>query len=78
MNHEEAVYVRYRTSRAAETMQVAKLVLENGHLPDAVNRLYYACFYAVSALLFMDGLSASKHFGVQSMFQREWINTGRL
>ena len=78
MTPEEIDYVRYRMARAEETMQVAKLVFENGHLHDTVNRLYYACFYAVSALLFTEGLSSSRHTGIRSLFDRHWIKTGRL
>jgi len=54
------------------------LALTDGHLRSAVNRLYYACFYMVSALLFAEGLASSKHSGVRSLFNRHWIKTGRL
>jgi uncharacterized protein (UPF0332 family) len=43
-----------------------------------VNRLYYACFYAVSGLLLQDGLSASKHTGVRSLFNRHYVRTGKV
>jgi uncharacterized protein (UPF0332 family) len=41
-----------------------------------VNRLYYACFYAVSALLVHQGLSSSKHAGVRSLFNKHYVKTG--
>jgi uncharacterized protein (UPF0332 family) len=40
-----------------------------------VNRLYYACFYAVSALLAQEGLSSSKHSGVRSLFNQHFVKT---
>ncbi|MCU0589185.1 MAG: HEPN domain-containing protein [Syntrophobacteraceae bacterium] len=43
-----------------------------------VNRLYHACFYAVSALLFMDGLSSSKHAGIRGLFNRQYVKTGKV
>jgi uncharacterized protein (UPF0332 family) len=43
-----------------------------------VNRLYYACFYAVSALLVRDGLSSSRHAGVRSLFNRHYVKTGKV
>jgi uncharacterized protein (UPF0332 family) len=43
-----------------------------------VNRLYYACFYAVSALLLKDGLSSSKHAGVRSLFNKQYVKTGKI
>lgn len=34
------------------------------------------CFYAVSALLVADGLASSKHSGVRSLFNREYVKSG--
>ena len=78
MTPETAAYVRYRTALARENLDVAKLALTGGHLRSAVNRLYYACFYMVSALLFAEGHASSKHSGIRSLFNRHWIKTGRL
>ena len=49
MKPESMEYVRYRISRAETTLHLAKLALDNDFLYDTVNRLYYACFFAVSA-----------------------------
>jgi uncharacterized protein (UPF0332 family) len=43
--------ITYRLERARETLEEARVLLEKGHANAGVNRLYYACFYAVSALL---------------------------
>jgi uncharacterized protein (UPF0332 family) len=43
-----------------------------------VNRIYYACFYSVSALLLAKGYASSKHSGVMSLFDRLWIKPRRL
>lgn len=43
-----------------------------------MNRLYYACFYAVSALLIQQGLSSSKHTGVRSLFNRHYVRMGKV
>ena len=78
MKAETLEYIRYRVSRAETTLDLAKLALDNGFLHDAVNRLYYACFFVVSALLVTEGHSSSKHKGVQSLFSKHWIQTGQL
>ncbi len=44
--------VHYRMERADEAIEEAALMSERGHYNAAVNRLYYACFYAVQALAF--------------------------
>lgn len=78
MNADTRKYIRYRVARAETTLALAKLALDNGFLYDAVNRLYYACFFAVSALLLTEGRSSSKHKGVQSQFSLHWIKAGKL
>ena len=50
--------------------------LEKGHANTFINRLYYACFYAVSALLLANGLSSAKHSGIRSLFHRNFIRPG--
>jgi uncharacterized protein len=43
-----------------------------------VNRLYYACFYAVSALLLTKGLTATSHRGLRTLFHQHLILPGLL
>ena len=78
MKPEERDYLEYRMTRAAESLEVARLALENNHLQDAVNRLYYGCFYMVTALLQTKGLASGKHSGVRALFNQNWIKTGAL
>lgn len=78
MKAEDAGYARYRLARAGESLDEAQVLLDNNHLNGAVNRLYYACFYAVSALLLTEGRSSSKHSGVRSLFDQHWVNAGRI
>ena len=44
-------FVNYRIKKANETLDEVDLLIRNHYLNTAVNRLYYACFYAVNALL---------------------------
>ena len=78
MNKDSVEIVKYRMARAVETLQEAHMLLEAGHNIATVNRLYYACFYAVCALLLTDGFSSPKHTGIRSLFNQHWVKTGRL
>lgn len=78
MTPETTELVRYRLVRAAESLAEAKLLFENDHVQTAVNRMYYACFYAVSALLLTEGYSSPKHSGIRALFDQHWIAPGRL
>ena len=65
--------VKYRIQRAEETYNEALLMQTGNHWTACANRLYYACFYAVSALLVKYGLSSSKHSGIKSLFNQHII-----
>jgi len=43
-----------------------------------VNRLYYACFYAVTALLLQHDLLTSKHTQVRSLLNRHFVRPGTI
>jgi len=66
----------YRLERAQETLEDARILANSERWNACVNRLYYACFYAVSALLIKEGYSSSKHTGVRSLFNLHFVKTG--
>ena len=68
--------IAYRLLRAAETLEEARLMQRAAHWNACANRLYYAAFYAVSAVLVQDGHVASKHSGVKAMFNQHYIKPG--
>ena len=76
MTKEKRALVEYRMERAIETLDEAKLLFEAGHVNAYINRLYYACFYAVSALLMLKDYSTSKHSYLRSLLHREFIKKG--
>ena len=78
MTSEERSLIAYRMSRAHEAIEEAKLLFNAGHINSYVNRLYYACFYAVSALLLNKGISTSKHSHLRSLLHREFVKVGSI
>jgi uncharacterized protein (UPF0332 family) len=64
--------------KADEALASAELELNAGHTNFAVNRLYYACFYAVTAILLRDGKQFARHSAVKSEFVRTYIKPGRI
>ncbi len=78
MKDETRKLVSYRLERAFESLAEARLLLEQGHTNTFVNRLYYACFYAVSALLLARDLSSAKHSGLRSLFHQNFVKTGAV
>jgi uncharacterized protein len=70
--------VRYWWGRARESLEAARREFAVESYAFAMNRAYYALFYAVSALLLEEGQKFKKHSGVRAAFNREIIKTGRM
>jgi uncharacterized protein (UPF0332 family) len=71
---EVALYVE----RAREMLEVAARNLADGFYGSAVNRAYYAIFYAANALLATQGVARSKHSGVIAAFRERFVKTGLI
>ena len=65
--------VRYRLEKADRTYQEAVGSIKNGYVETAANRLYYAAYYAVSALLISYKYEVSTHNGVIQMFGKAFL-----
>jgi hypothetical protein len=78
MKKEIRTLVLYRLNRADESLEEALILLERDHINTFVNRLYYACFYAVTALLLSKVLSSSKHSGVRALFHQNFVKNGLI
>lgn len=70
--------VAYRVQRSKETMLEARLMINEGYLNGAINRLYYACYYIVIALLIKTGVSAQTHAGTKQMLGLHFVVAGKL
>ena len=76
MKDELRKLIRYRIERAHEILSDAKILINNNSLLSAINRLYYAAFYAVQALLLTKNLSSPKHSGIRSLYQQQFVKEG--
>jgi len=71
-------YVNYRITRARETILEVQKHIENRYWNTAINRMYYACFYAVGALLARNNIDVSSHSGVRQKFGVYFVKTGKI
>ena len=71
-------YIEYRINRAKETIQEVRSHIEKRYWNTAINRMYYACFYAVSALLVKDKIDVSSHSGARQRFGEHFVKTGKI
>ncbi|KAA6341895.1 hypothetical protein EZS27_010341 [termite gut metagenome] len=70
--------VSYRMQRAREALKEADTLIKCNFYNAAVSRLYYACYYALIALLLKNNISANTRTGVKKMFGMHFIMTGRM
>lgn len=77
-NYKPEDYIRYRIERAKETIDEVKIHIENKFWNTAINRLYYACFYAVGALLMKHNIEVSSHTGVRQKFGQIFVKSKKF
>lgn len=68
--------VKYWWKKSGESLDSAKRESNAGAYSFALNRTYYAAFYAVSALLLEKDFTFKKHSGVRSTFHQKFVKTG--
>ena len=77
LNEEERqIMVNLEYERACSCLKQAEGNASMDFWDVVVNRLYYAVFHAVSALLIKDGHNVSTHKGTLVMFGEHYVKTG--
>lgn len=70
--------VQYWMRKADDALVSARSEFSAGRMDFAVNRAYYACFYAASAYLLMLGKKFVKHSGVRGAIHQDLVKSGAL
>jgi uncharacterized protein (UPF0332 family) len=70
--------VKYRISKAHDALDDASFCADGEKYVLAINRLYYACYYAASALLLKYGYECGTHKGVKTMLNLHFVATGKI
>jgi len=77
-NEERNVLVALELKKARETYDEIEILVTANRLNGAANRMYYAVFHAVCALLIHDGIQVNTHKGSHALFSQQYIKTGIL
>jgi len=70
--------VKFKLEKARDTFAEIFFQMENRFYRTAANRLYYACYYAVTALLVNDGYETHTHNGVKTLLGLHYITSGKI
>jgi uncharacterized protein (UPF0332 family) len=71
---ERNAIVLLRLDNAKQTLEDARIIATNKLWKAAANRLYYACYYAASALLIKSGFEAKTHAGIIRLLGLNFIS----
>jgi uncharacterized protein (UPF0332 family) len=77
-NEERVAIVQYRQEKSTELLRAVDILIRNELWNSAVNRMYYACFHCISALLIKNQIEVKSHSGVRSAFALHFIKTGKI
>ena len=72
---ERHIIVSRELEKAQRTFDDALFCADEGKWETTANRLYYALFHAMSALLVNDGYHVKSHRGILAMFGEHFIRT---
>lgn len=78
MSYSKEELVKYRLNRAKEAFEDGQILASKERWNSVANRMYYACFYIVSAYLAKKGIMATTHSGLKSTFNKELVKTGKV
>jgi uncharacterized protein (UPF0332 family) len=67
--------IKYRIEKAWNTLEDAELLVSEDRGRSALNRMYYASFYAALALLLSIGETPKTHKGTKNQFYEFFIKT---
>jgi uncharacterized protein (UPF0332 family) len=68
--------IQYRMGQAGDTLREAEILSREDLWHGVINRAHYAMFYAVLALTVLRSETVSKHTGVISFFDKEFVRPG--
>ena len=77
-NEDRKALITYRQEKADMALDDAAFLTDAGKFGLAANRLYYALYYAASALLLSKGIATKRHSGLMTQINMHFVKTGIL
>lgn len=75
-DEERRIMVELEIERAEKITEQFNTLREQQYWDTLVNRMYYAVFHAVSALMIHNAISIHTHRGALNAFNKEFVRTG--
>ena len=75
MEYDKDVLIKYRMERSMESIEEARISIDNNKMFNAENRIYYAIYYIVSAPAIKNDFSTSKHSQLLGWYNLNFVKT---
>ena len=72
-NDDRKALIKYRQEKADLALEDAAFLADAGRYGLAANRLYYALYYAASALLLDKGIATKRHSGLMAQIHLHFV-----
>ena len=73
---QKAIATSLLLEKSCKNMEQARHTADLGYWDLVANRLYYAVFHAVNAMLLIDGIKTGTHKGTSIQFGKSYVLTG--
>lgn len=70
--------IAYRLERSRKTLEEVDYLIDGEFFSAAISRLYYACYYAVVALLVANKIETQTHSGIKTVFSLNFVRTNYI
>ncbi len=64
---------KYRINNCEDSLKVAQTCVNEKLYKDSINRSYYAAFYAIKAVLALEGIDFKRHKDVIAYFNKNYV-----
>ncbi|MBI5727479.1 MAG: HEPN domain-containing protein [Ignavibacteriales bacterium] len=75
---EKKILIANRVEQSSIALSDAEFLLGGKRLSSAVNRMYYAVFYILSAIAIKENYSTSKHAQLIGWFNKAFVHSGKV
>jgi len=78
MKQHKEILIKNSLQKAEESLSAAELNINHNFLDTAQNRIYYAIFYAVTAVAYYAEFSTSKHSQLLGWFNKNFVKDNKI
>ena len=72
------ILIKRNIEKSDDSLKIAELIIRENIIFKALNMIYYACFYTVTALAEKHDFKTSKHYGLLKWFNQKFVHQDKV